>query len=142
MKKAALFFLALAMLAGYSVESSEASQLCWQIEGVGGDQYIKVSVVRPDPAYPHKSLNGMMYETANHTNAPLVGTMVKNHDGTTSHLTLYGTLPIGSNLVTYALDATIDNITKNGTLIVYIEPIGQMSSYSITKVNCATLPAP
>jgi len=140
MKKAVLFFLALAVLIGFVVKDSEAGQLCWAIDS-GTQGYIKVSSTSPDPAYPHKLLNGTWYSPSTWL-LPVVGTMESNSGGTTKRVSLHGTYVSGSDLYDYVLDATIDPVTKNGTIYIFSDLLGSTNSFTLTKISCATAPAP
>lgn len=140
MKKAALLFLALVVLVGFAVKESEAGQLCWKFDGY--NDYIKVTVSNPDPLYSPKLLIGMWYSPAAYV-LPLVGTMVKDIGGTPTRVSLQATYGAGSSLQNpIALDASLDPVTKNGTLGIYYHNTDSVSSFTITKINCSTAPAP
>jgi hypothetical protein len=138
MKKAGLVLLVLMILVSYMVKDSEAAQWCWELSGV--NQYIKVSVVKPDPLYPYWSLNGITY-VPDMILLPVAGTMVKSADGTQRFLTLWGAYPPTGAIL--GLDAVIDAETKNGTCgILGIIPFSARETFPLQKVPCSTLPAP
>jgi hypothetical protein len=141
MKKAGLVLLVLVILGSWAVKDSEAGQWCWQFAAYP-DDYMKLSVTKPDPLYPFWSLHGMWYNSLSPYIIPLVGSMVKSADGTQRLLTLEGTYPGGT--LNFAINAQIDAVTKNGTFhIYYIEQTGDsLGSFPLNKVKCSTLPAP
>ncbi|MFH0932877.1 MAG: hypothetical protein V1832_00990 [Nitrospirota bacterium] len=138
MKKAALFVLALVMLVGFAIQDTQAGEWCWQD---GNGEYIKVTVAKPDPLLPHKSLNGIWYSPSSWL-LPVVGTTDKDTGGTSRRVGLHGTYLSGADLYDYVLDATIDPVTKNGTIYIYSSFLGVTNSFSLTKIDCATAPAP
>jgi hypothetical protein len=138
MKKAGLVFLALLILGTWAAKDSDAAQWCWQFSG--STEYIKLSVVKPDPSYPFWSLNGMWYEPGAMI-IPLVGTMVKNADNTGRVLTLYGTYP-GTAGHSYSINMEVDKVTKDGVAHLYYIRIDTSADSPIASVPCSSLPAP
>jgi hypothetical protein len=139
MKKRALLFFALVILVGYAAKDLGAAELCWRVDGYQ-TEYIKVSSIKPDSLYPHWLLNGIWYNPSSYL-VPVIGTMEKSPDGT-RHVSLHGTFLSGSDLYDYVLDATVDSVTKNGTIYIYSALVGNTVSWSLTKINCNTAPAP
>ncbi len=136
MKKAGFIILVLVILGGWTVKGSEAEQWCWKSTEIS--QYIKLSVVKPDPSYPFWSLNGITY-VPNMVVIPVGGTMVKSADGTERLLVLFG----GINGNVLEMDAAIDTVTKNGTVgILGISPPIARETFTIEKVSCSSLPKP
>jgi hypothetical protein len=140
MQKAALFFLALVMLVGYAAKDLGAAELCWRVDRYQ-IEYIKVSSIKPDSRYPHWLLNGIWYNPSSYL-VPVIGTMEKSPDGTTRHVSLHGTFVSGDDLYDYILDATIDSVTKNGTIYVYSDLIGSTLPWNLTRIDCRMAPAP
>jgi hypothetical protein len=140
MKKVGLLFVVLVILGSFSVKDSKATQWCWQIEG--SSEFIKLAVMKPDPNLPFWSLNGMWYQAGfGQTIVPLVGTMVKNADGTGRLISLYGT---GLSFHPWTFTGEIDAVTKNGTLDLYDLYTDQVyyGTTPIIRVRCNSIPAP
>jgi hypothetical protein len=139
MKKAGCILLILVIVGGWAVKDSQAAQWCFEL---ATGNYLKLSVVKPDPNYPFWSLNGIWYVPDSFI-IPLVGTMVKSADGTERLLNLQGTLAGDTAMTaTQQMEAVIDSVTKSGSVFIYYPIGGSNLEWSFTKRQCSTLPAP
>jgi hypothetical protein len=136
MKKVALFFLALVVLAGFAMKDSEAGQLCWKLNPY--TDIIKVSTSTPDSLYDHTLLNGR-WRARNPGGyaCPVVGSMEKHFDGVNKVVGLHATATVGGTLYSAIIEATINPKTNNGTWNLLRSDGGTISG-TFTRVDCVT----
>ncbi len=137
MKKKLSLILALAGLLW--VGTIYAGNMCW-MDGTGG--YWKTYVTKPDGVSSFETVTGVRYNPATYV-LPVTGTLQKSLGDTTLRLSVTGTYVSTSGVIhAYFFDATLDAITKSGTIwcLEKTDIDSFVQSTILAPTECSNLP--